>query len=243
MMLVEAILSFFKDPLHLSVLILSWALALIIFLHWREHPKARFLYAHLFFLLIPLLDFAVAVPCQIPFVQGLLTFCSVVITRTVIFLIPVALMLAVLLGYGAAPVLYKRLYRARQLRDAHFQRLADKAAVPKARFWALDTAKPVAFSFGRDVLMSIGMFELLTRKEQEAVLLHELGHVRQQSSASKFSLWLARLFSPLAHFAPMSARISAEETAADCFAIRLQGTARYLDAAKRKLSIYDSERQ
>ena len=239
-MLLETTITFFKDPLHLTVLIVSWALALISFLYWREHPKARFLYAHLFFLLIPLLDFAVAVPCQVPFVQGLRTFCSIVITRTVIFLIPVALMLAVVLGYGAAPVLYKKLYRAKQLRDAHFQGLADTAAVPKARFWALDTAKPVAFSFGRDVLMSIGMFELLTKKEQEAVLLHELGHVKQQSSASKFSLWLARLFSPLAHFAPMSAHVSAEEHAADRFAIKMQGTAHHLDSAKRKLESFGS---
>ena len=69
-MLLEAIVSFFQNPLHLSLLIISWALALISFLYWREHPKAHYLYAHLFFLFLPLLDFAVAVPSQLPFVQG-----------------------------------------------------------------------------------------------------------------------------------------------------------------------------
>jgi len=237
-MLLEAVSSFFGNPLHLTVLIVSWTLALISFLHWREHPEARYLYAHLFFLFVPLLDFAVAVPCQIPFVQGLLTFCSVVVTRTIIFLIPVALLLAVVLGYHVAPAVYRRMYSAKQVRDARFEKLARKAGLSGTRFWVLDTAKPIAFSIRKDVLMSVGMFELLRRKEQDAVLLHELGHVRQKSSLAKFSLSLARWFSPVAHFASVDTRISAEERAADRFAIRMQGTARHLKTAKHKLSQY-----
>jgi Zn-dependent protease with chaperone function len=241
-MLLEAIVTFFKNPLHLSVLIIFWALAIISFLHWREHPKAHYLYAHLFFLLVPLLDFAIAVPCQIPFVQGLLTFCSVVITRTVILLVPPALILAVIGGAYVAPVVYRKLYRAKPLHEERFKDLARKAGVPGTRFWMLDTAKPLAFSFGKDVLMSVGMFELLKKKEQDAVFLHELGHVKHQSSAVKFSTWLARFFSPVAHFASLGARIDAEERAADVFAIRMQGTGTYLGAAKRKMYAYCSGR-
>lgn len=237
-MLAEAIVTFFQNPLHLSVLIFSWALALITFLYWREHPQARYLYAHLFFLLVPLLDFAVGVPCQTPFLQGLQTFCSVVITRTVILLIPVALVLAVVLGYCVAPAMYKRMYGAKPLKGARYRELARAAGIPDARFWVLDTAKPVAFSFGRDVLMSVGMFELLAKKEQDAVMFHELGHVRQQSSVSKFSLWLARLFSPLAHFASVGAHVGAEEHAADRFAAQLQGTMKHVRAAKQKLRAF-----
>lgn len=237
-MLLETVLAFFKDSLHLTVLIAAWTLALITFLAWRENGRVRWLYAHLFFLFVPLLDFAIAVPCQMPFVQGLLSFCSVVLTRTFIFFVPVALVLAVALGYGVAPRVYRRLYRAKGLRGQRFERLAEDAGVKGARFWALDTAKPLAFSFAKDVLMSVGMFELLDRKEQDAVLLHELGHVRRASSFSKFSAALARFFSPIAHFASVSARISAEESAADRFAIRMQGTAKHLRAAQRKIRAF-----
>jgi len=237
-MLFEAVVQFFAHPLHVTTLIVSWALALISFLYWREHPKARFLHVHLFFLLLPLLDFAVAVPCNIPFVQGLLTFCSVVITRAVIFLIPVALALAVVLGYVIAPALYKKMYNAKPLKGTRYRQLAQYAGVANARFFLLDTAKPLAFSFGRDVLMSVGMFEVLKQKEQDAVLFHELGHVKQQSSVSKFSLWLARLFSPLAYFSSVSAAISAEEKSADAFAAQLQGTMKHVQAAKQAMRAF-----
>ncbi len=242
-MLLSAVLAFFQNPLHLSLLIVSWAMALISFLYWREHPKASYLYAHLFFLFLPLLDFAVAVPCQVPFVQGLLSFCSLVITRTVIFLIPVAFMLALLFGVVAGPALYRRLYRARRLGGRRYGVLSSKAGLSGVAFWALDTGRPLAFSFGRNVLMSVGMFELLNKKEQDAVLLHELGHVRQKSSASKVSLALARLFSPVAHFASVGRRVDLEERAADRFAVTSQGTVKYLRAAKLKLAAYCSERR
>lgn len=236
-MLLETIFGFFKNPVHLSVLIISWAFALISFLYWREHPKARYLYAHLFFLMVPLLDFAVAVPCNIPFVQGLLTFCSVVYTRLFTALIPVALVGAIVGGYYVAPALYKKFYRAKPLQDERFANLADKAGIRGARFWVLDTAKPLAFSFGKDILMSVGMFELLAKKEQDAVVLHELGHVKQKSSVSKVSAALARFFSPVAHFA-LGERISAEENAADEFAAQVQRTTRHLNTAKRKVEKY-----
>lgn len=242
-MLFEAIVSFFQNPLHLSVLIISWAFALISFLYWREHPKAGLLYAHLFFLFLPLLDFAVAVPCQMPFVQGLLTFCSVVITRTIILMVPFAMLLAVLFGIVAGPALYRRIYGAKRLEGKRYDALASKTGVSGVKFWTLDTARPLAFSFGKNVLMSVGMFELLNRNEQDAVLLHELGHVRQKSPASKFSLALARLFSPVAHFASVGERVDAEEKAADAFAATTQGTIKHLRAAKRKLINYGFERQ
>jgi Zn-dependent protease with chaperone function len=235
-MLWEAVSSFFGNPLHLTVLIVSWALALITFLFWQERGSVRWLYSHLFFLFVPLLDFAVAVPCQIPFVQGLLSFCSVVVTRAVIFAVPFALLFAVVLGYHAVPALYKRMYRAKEVRNARFERLAGNSGLKGTRLFVLDTAKPIAFSFRKDVFMSVGMFELLKSKEQDAVLLHELGHVKQKSSLAKFSLSLARWFSPVAHFASVGSRVNSEEKAADRFAVRMQGTARHLKAAKSILN-------
>lgn len=237
-MLAESVVSFFSQPLHISVLIISWAAALITFLAWREHGKVRWLYAHVFFLFVPLFDFAITVPCQIPFVQGLLSMCSLVITRAVIFAIPFALVFAVLGGYHLAPALYKRMYHARKVKGVRYANLAKRAGLAGTHFFILDTAKPIAFSIRKDVLISVGMCELLNKREQEAVLLHELGHVRQRSSLSKFSLALIRLFSPLAHFTSLRARVNAEEHAADAFAVKVQQTSQHLNAAKRIVEQY-----
>jgi Zn-dependent protease with chaperone function len=226
---------FFASPLHLNVLIVSWAFALGTFLYWRESPKARWLYAHVFFLLVPLLDFAVAVPCATPFFQGLMTFCSLTYTRLLIFLIPIALLGAIAGGYYLAPILYRRMYRTAPLHNRRLQKLAAQAGVSGVRYFVLDTAKPIAFAIRNDVHISVGMFDLLQRKEHEAVVLHELAHVRQHSSFEKFSTALARVFSPLAHFASVSERVSAEEATADAFAAKLQGTSRHLVAAQRKV--------
>jgi len=240
MVLAEAA-QFFTSPLHLNILIISWAFALVTFLYWRENPQARWLYAHLFFLLVPLLDFAVAVPCTTPFFQGLMTFCSLVYTRLFIFLIPVALLGAIACGYYLAPLLYRRMYRAAPLHDKRLQKLAAQAGVSGVRYFVLDTAKPIAFAIRNDVHISVGMFDLLQRKEHEAVVLHELAHVKQHSSFEKFSTMLARVFSPLAHFASVSERVNAEERTADAFAAKMQGTSRHLVAAQRKVAQYFSQ--
>lgn len=236
-MIGNAVLTFFQTPLHLSVLIFSLALALITFLAWREHGRVRWLYAHLFFVLVPLLDFAIAVPCATPFLQGLKTFCTITYTKLAIYLLPVALLGTLLLGFVIAPALYKKMYGAKPLRDTRLEKLARETGIT-ARFWLLDTAKPIAFSFGKHVLVSVGMFELLTRKQQDAVVLHELGHVQRQSALNTFSTALARFFSPLAHFTSVHARISAEEQAADAFAARFQHTARHVNAAKRAVEAF-----
>jgi Zn-dependent protease with chaperone function len=125
------------------------------------------------------------------------------------------------------------------LRDRRLEKLARETGIA-AQFWLLDTAKPIAFSFGRHVLVSVGMFELLTRKQQDAVVLHELSHVQRQSALTTFSTALARFFSPLAHFASVNERVNAEEQAADDFAIRHQGTTRHVNAAKQKVESFDN---
>ena len=233
-MLLQTISGFFENPLHLTTLIVSWALALMSFLYWREHPKARFLYAHLFFLVMPLVDFAVAVPCNTPFVQGLLSFCSIAYTRLLFGLIPVAIMIALVLGLAVIPRAYKKYYHAKEVRSVRFERLARKAGLSGTHFWVLDTARPVAFSFGNNVFVSVGMHELLSAREQDAVVLHELGHVKYESSVSKVASFVARLFSPIAHFTSLDS-VRKEERLADRFAVQMQKTSCFLRSAKQKV--------
>lgn len=235
MMLLNTALVFFQQPVNLTILIVGWTFALLSFLYWKEKQKTALLYAHVFFLLVPLLHFAITVPCNLSLLQGLKTLCSVSITQFVIYLIPAGLVGALLVGTVVVPWAYRKAYRAREVRDAKLERAARKAGVRKPRVFVLDTAKPLAFSHGRNVFVSVGMHEILDKKECEAVLLHELGHIRNRASLSKLSAWIARLVSPLAFFSPMGAHIAREERSADAFAARVQGTRKHVRSAKKKV--------
>jgi Zn-dependent protease with chaperone function len=99
----------------------------------------------------------------------------------------------------------------------------------------VDTAKPYAFALKKDVFITVGMFDILTKKEQEAVLLHELGHVRQKTSLRKFTAAVMRLVSPVSAFYTHKV-LNAEERDADAFAASIQGTTRYVLSARAKLN-------
>ena len=82
------------------------------------------------------------------------------------------------------------------------------------------------------------MQDLLSRKELEAVLLHELNHLSNGSPHIKISLAILNRFSPLARAIPV-AYSRYEEKRADDFAKSRQLTKRYLEGARRKAEIFD----
>ena len=88
-----------------------------------------------------------------------------------------------------------------------------------------------------NVFLSIGLLDILRKKEIEAVLLHELHHVASGSSTFKLSTALLRLspFSVLRNFAP---DLGEDERAADAFVRQVQRTDRHLEAARRKIEAY-----
>ncbi len=233
-----SLIGFFMNPFNAGLLIVSLALALITFFYWKEKNKISLIYLHIFFLILPLLYYAVAVPCAIPFVQGLLSFCSVMITRLVIFLIPVALAGTVALGYFVAPMFYKKIYKAKEIRNKFLENNAEKSRIKNIKIFLIDTAKPVAFALKNSIFVSVGMFELLTEKEIEAVLLHELGHIYHNSSLSKFSAFFIRTFSPLSRFVALPEESSVEEEKANSFAAEMHGNYRFINRAKRKIGVF-----
>ena len=73
----------------------------------------------------------------------------------------------------------------------------------------------------------------------QAVLLHELYHIKNKSSIWKFSLNQIKRFSPLSYFSSIRKSINNEERDADLFAIKVQGTKRFLQSAKKKINQFD----
>ena len=67
------------------------------------------------------------------------------------------------------------------------QRLAGRAGLPMPRVYLIDSPHPNAFATGRDpahaaVAATTGLLAILERDEIEAVMAHELGHVRNRDT-------------------------------------------------------------
>ena len=84
------------------------------------------------------------------------------------------------------------------------------------------------------IFISVGMMETLTRKELEAVALHEIEHLRRSTPLFKASTAIYRLFSPISAVRAFNSSLVAEERIADEYAAKRQGTDRYLKSAKKK---------
>jgi len=149
-------------------------------------------------------------------------------------------LIAAVLGLVIAPFLFirKHLRNATEMKNNYLTKFLNKHSDKILGIYLLDMAKPIAFStcnFKHRIFISVGILDLLTRKETEAVLLHELAHINNKSSLLKSSTFVLRLFSPLSSFSTFHNELSREEIKADKFAIKSQGTNRHLKTAKRKI--------
>jgi len=230
-MIWESTVSFVTDPAKMLIVVVSVLLSITALLAWKKYNKPSLLYAHLFFVLSPIFYFALSVNCSLKLVQGLLSWCTALFAKFVLYLLPPLMALSFIAGYIVLPHLYKRIGKPLSLKA--FKELCKLTGI-NADLFLIDRAEPVAFTLGRRVFVSVGMFELLSGKELEAVLLHELHHVKARSSWGKFSSNFVRLFSPVAWFSAGS--VEKEECLADAFAVRVQRTSSYLKSAKRKVS-------
>jgi Zn-dependent protease with chaperone function len=229
-MILQSAVEFLTDPEKMLVVVVSLLLGISALLAWKKLNRPALLYAHLFFVLTPFFYFALSINCSLSLVHGLLSWCTALATKFFIYIVPPLMAVSFIGGWLVLPWLYRRF--AGQLSMKLFNDLCRSTGI-SAELFLLDKAKPVAFSSGESVFVSVGLFESLSKKELEAVLLHELYHVKSRSSWNKFSAGFVRIFSPIAWFS--SCAVEAEELAADAFATKMQGTCKYLNSAKGKV--------
>jgi Zn-dependent protease with chaperone function len=226
----ESAVQFVTDPAKMLIVVVSVLVSIAALLAWKRYNKPWMLYAHLLFILSPLFYFAFSVNCSLSLVKGLLSWCTALLAKFILYVLPPAMALLFIAGYLLLPQIYKKL--AKPLALKQFRNLCSITGI-RAELFIVDKARPVAFTLGKFVFISVGMFELLSRRELEAVLLHELHHVKTRSSWNKFSSGFVRLFSPIAWFS--SSSVECEERAADSFAVHIQKTDKYLKTAKQKV--------
>jgi Zn-dependent protease with chaperone function len=226
-------MAFATDSEKMLIVVVSVLVSIAALLAWKKYSRPAFLYTHLFFVIAPLFYFAFSINCSMGMVQGLLSWCTAVFTKFVIYALPLAMALTFIAGYALLPYAYRKI--AKPLSVRAFAQLCKQTGI-RAELYLIDKAKPVAFTLRKKIFISVGMFELLSRKELEAVLLHELHHVSARASWGKFSSNFVRLFSPIAWFS--SSSVEREEKAADAFAVKTQRTGKFLISAKNKVRVF-----
>ena len=229
--------SFLTDISVLTVIATSLVLAFYTFYEWKTKRNYFFVYAHLLFLLIPFVLFATGVNCAMSILQGLVQFCSLAISKIIIYSSPFIIFSAFATGYFVIPLIYVKRFAKKEIRNkivSNFNKI-NKANV---KLFALDNSNPVAFTIAKNIFVSVGMFELLDAKEIEVVILHELGHIKHNASLNRLSASIMKFASPLSYFGLSDYCKACDEKEADNFAISIQKTGEYLNSARKKVRRY-----
>ena len=231
--------NFLANPAYVLITAAAWAMAIIAYFVLRSsefspRQKTVAIYAHLLFLALPVVMFGQSLSC--PYGNP---GCAVQVTQVTTLTLPIAMLIAGI----AATLLIPRLnlYKSRKMtrgKLASFARAeGTKAGIPAVEIHAFASSKPLAFSQASStnrIFISVGMMETLTRKELEAVALHEIEHLRRSTPLFKASTAIYRLFSPISAVRAFNSSLVAEERIADEYAAKRQGTDRYLKSAKKK---------
>lgn len=251
-MCTECTIAFFLSPLNSGIAVFSFAIAVAALVMLRRLKTATtkqrlsLLYVHVFAFAFPFLFFAFFRGCQAYF-----TGCSQ--AKAIATMLGLTALISTIIAAAVAPLVFVkrqagkgRLLESRQW-NAFVARHAETLSIKQPKIYVLNTAAPVAFSFSllsSKIFLSAGLFDILSRKEIEAIMLHELAHIKNRASVMRLSGHVARLLSPfarLANFLGISS-IDADEDAADSFAAQVQGRTRHLDRAKAKIKGFNCER-
>ncbi len=223
-------------------ILFSAAIAIISF--WRVKKKEAkhkifWMYTHLFALTFPLVSAVFSRGCH--FIQ----MCA---SPTILLAIPASILGTILLGYFVVPMLYQRLFKTKEVNSGplyeKINNLSQKENIGPPKIFIIDESKPIAFSttsWKPKLFFSIGLLELLAPKELEAVILHELYHIQNNTPKLKLLGVSLKTISPFFAFSGITNVFIREEEKADNFAIQKQGDRKYLIRAKYRIAAIQSE--
>ncbi len=242
----ECTMQFYYNPVKMSIVLISIALAILTFIFLLRksltlNQKLALMYGHIFFLVFPFVFYSLFKGCQ-----AIFSACSQL--KSIILLVIITAAIAMMIGLLTAPILFIRSYKKRAINlnikwIENFTSIYSKIlAIRQPKMFIVDIAKPLAFSVSMlnpKIFISVGMLELLSRKETAAVLLHEMFHIKNRTPLFKFSSFFARVISPLARFTSFSDVLDNEEKNADSYAVEMQKTSRHILSAKKKIDNYN----
>jgi Zn-dependent protease with chaperone function len=233
---------FFLDPVKVGIILVSFtvSIASLLFLIWKKgsfEKKIPLIYLHLFALIFPFLFYMFATGCEFLFRS-----CST--TRSLLTIIMIVVLTTIIATSIIAPILFfvKYVRKSNRLSRGLLHEMAARKSlllgIKKPHVYLLNDAEPTAFAFSKfkkSIFISAGLADLLSKKELEAVVIHELAHIRNDSSMVKFSTFMLKALSPFATFMTFHDELNHEERKADALAVKVQGTRRYLKSAKMKI--------
>ncbi len=251
-MCTECTIAFFLSPLKSGIVVLSFTVAIAALVMLRRlkaasvKQRVSLLYVHVFAFVFPFLFYAFFRGCQAYF-----SSCSQ--SKAIITMLALTGLISTVIAAAVAPLVFvkRQAGKGELLQGTHWNRFVGKQAeslgIRQPKIYVLNTAAPVAFSFsflGSKIFLSAGLFDILSKKEIEAIVLHELAHIKSGASVMRLSGHVARLLSPFARLANFLGgnSVADEENAADSFAIGIQGGTRHLDLAKKKIMAFNCER-
>ena len=202
--------------------------------------KIVIIYSHLTTLLFPLILLTTNVGCA-----AVCASCYTNVYHLFGLVIPTTFFISTAIGFMVIPAAFVYSNRNSALSEGNVYNFVKKSSssmkIKQPKVYILNKSSPVAFSFRNfksAIFLSVGMFEIMKWKEVQAVILHELAHIKQKSSALKLSTFFMRIFSPLSIILKFHHNNKEEEKKADRLASKIQGTDRYLKSARNKILEY-----
>lgn len=251
-MVAEALLNFLSRPFTPIIISLSLFFCLASYFQWKNHHDVRYAYSHIFFLFLPIILFGATLPCSMDFYSGIFTLCTVALTKAIILITPFLAALFIGFCFVITPELHVRHIKAKRVTHGRTYSLirarAATLGIRTPRVFVESSSYPLAFSFSHfqsALLLSQGLIDSLTRKELEAVILHELGHLKHRSSFSKISSLALQFISPVARFNGISSHTppaleftTIDEARADAVAWHVQRSKRFIESARKKVQFF-----
>ncbi len=203
--------------------------------------KVGLIYGHLISLFFPFVLLTTDVACN----AGCMP-CANNIANLLALTFPTTLLLSTVAAFFVIPGFYMFFSRKSETGNIQITEFVKfysrRLKIKMPKIYIIDNANPIAFSFKSFrpmIFLSAGLIDLLNKREIEAVILHELGHLKRKASVLTTSLSLFRIFSPFSLLARFHHDSDEEELYADEFAAALQKTGRHLKSAKRKIDEFE----